>query len=115
MRKDLKSMAMAMGKIRNPITPPPELENKMREERYKESLINTDFGNKIEAIRGVNYTPDSNPEKNYEKGIEPFGPLSGQAKSLDSRKIKGATVLGGNQPTKQSGLGAIVSFGKKKK
>ena len=51
MRKDLKSMAMAMGKIRNPITPPPELENKMREERYKESLINTDFGNKIEAIR----------------------------------------------------------------
>ncbi len=115
MRKDLKSMAMAMGKIRNPITPPPGLEDKMREERRRERIINTDFGAKIEAIRGVNYTPDPNPEKNYEKGFEPFGPLSGQAKSLSSRKIKGVTVLGGNQPTKQSGLGAVVSFGKKKK
>ena len=89
------------------------IENKMQEEKYRESMINTDFGDKIEAIRGVNYTPNPNPEENYEKGIHPFGSLSGQAKSLSSRKINGATVLGGNQPTKQSGLGAVVQQDKK--
>lgn len=84
------------------------VEDKMREEKYREELINTFEGKRINEALGVNYTPNPNPAKNYDKGFEPFGSLSGQAKSIDSRKIKGATVLGGNQPTKQSGLGAIV-------
>ena len=87
-----------------------KVENKMAEERRRESIINTDFGSKAEVIKGVGYTPNPNPEKNYEKGFEPFGRLSGQAKSISSRKINGNTVLGGNQPTKQSGLGAVVQF-----
>jgi len=87
-----------------------KVEDKMAEERRRESIINTDFGRKAEVIKGVNYTPNPNPEKNYEKGFEPFGSLSGQPKSISSRKINGNTVLGGNQPTKQSGLGAVVQF-----
>lgn len=81
---------------------------KMREEKYREELINTPEGERINEALGVNYTPNPNPAKNYNKGFEPFGRLSGQAKSISSRKINGATVLGGNQPTKQSGLGAVV-------
>jgi len=86
-----------------------DIENKMQEEKYREELINTDEGKRINEALGVNYTPNPNPAKNYDKGFEPFGRLSGQAKTLDSRKINGATVLGGNQPTKKSGLGAVVS------
>jgi len=84
------------------------IENKMREEKYREELINTHEGKRINEALGVNYTPNPNPAKNYNKGFEPFGSLSGQAKSISSRKINGATVLGGNQPTKQSGLGAVI-------
>ena len=86
-----------------------EIEEKMQDEKYREELINTYEGKRINEALGVNYTPNPNPAKNYDKGFEPFGRLSGQAKSISSRKINGATVLGGNQPTKQSGLGAVVS------
>jgi hypothetical protein len=84
------------------------IENKMLEEKYREELINTHEGKRINEALGVNYTPNPNPAENYNKGFEPFGRLSGQAKSISSRKINGATVLGGNQPTKQSGLGAVI-------
>ena len=89
------------------------IENKMQDEKYREELINTYEGKRINEALGVNYTPNPNPAKNYDKGFEPFGRLSGQAKSISSRKINGATVLGGNQPTKQSGLGAVVQQDKK--
>ena len=114
-RNTLKKRSAALG-VPDPVDSilnQDKVEDKMREERRRESIINTDFGDKAEVIKGVSYTPNSNPEKNYEKGFEPFGSLSGQAKSISSRKINGATVLGGNQPTKQSGLGAVVQQNKK--
>ena len=114
-RRELKKRSAALG-VPDPVDSilnQDKLEDKMRKERYRESIINTDFGSKVEAVKGVNYTPNPNPEKNYEKGFEPFGPLSGQPKSISSRKINGNTVLGGNQPTKKSGLGAVVQQNKK--
>ena len=91
-----------------------KVENQMEKERRSAGLINSGFAKQIEAVKGANYTPSNNPEENYDKGFEPFGRTSGQAKSIDSRKIDGVTVLGGNQPTKQSGLGAIVKVGQDK-
>ena len=114
-RNTLKKRSAALG-VPDPVDSilnQDKVEDKMREERRRESIINTDFGSKAEVIKGVGYTPNPNPEKNYEKGFEPFGRLSGQAKSISSRKINGDTVLGGNQPTKQSGLGAVVQQNKK--
>ncbi len=115
-RNELKKRSKALGvpdpvdSILNQDKVEDKVEDKMREERRRERIINTDFGSKAEVVKGIGYTPNPNPEKNYKKGFEPFGPLSGQAKSLSTREINGATVLGGNQPTKQSGLGAVVQF-----
>ena len=40
-----------------------DIQNKMREEKYREELINTYEGKKINEALGVNYTPNPNPAK----------------------------------------------------
>jgi hypothetical protein len=78
----------------------------MKEERYRAE----DISQGDQGYRSSQYVPDPNPIKNLDVGHNMTGKHSAQAKTLDSRNINGVEVLGGNQPTKQSGLGAIVKL-----
>lgn len=82
----------------------------MEEERFRAE----DISQGDQGYRSSQHVPNPNPIKNLDVGRNMTGKHSAQAKSLDSRNIKGVEVLGGNQPTKQSGLGAIVKLPQEK-
>mgnify|MGYP001096232915 FL=1 len=82
----------------------------MKEERFRAE----DISQGDQGYRSSQYVPNPNPIKNLDVGLNMTGKHSAQAKSLDRRNIKGVEVFGGNQPTEQSGLGAIVKLPQEK-